>query len=88
MDNKSKQTLAKAINYKNYNGSSNKKESSEKLTQKKPDNRMMQEIKEVKRPIVSQSYESNEVLSTERLQEAIIWSEILGKPVSKRRKRR
>lgn len=27
------------------------------------------------------------IISVERLQEAIIWSEILGKPVSKRRKR-
>ncbi len=32
--------------------------------------------------------ESEIVVSQERLQEAIIWSEILGKPVSRRRKRR
>jgi hypothetical protein len=32
--------------------------------------------------------DSDMLISQERLQEAIIWSEILGKPVSKRRKRR
>jgi hypothetical protein len=34
------------------------------------------------------SKEKSELFSQERLQEAILWSEILGKPVSKRRKRR
>lgn len=31
---------------------------------------------------------SNEIISKKRLEEAIIWNEILGKPVSKRRKSR
>ncbi|MDF2511884.1 MAG: hypothetical protein K0S04_1750 [Herbinix sp.] len=38
-----------------------------------------------KRPV--SSYEGADIISTERLQEAIIWSEILGEPLSKRRRR-
>ena len=38
-----------------------------------------------RRPV--SSYEEASIISTERLQEAVIWSEILGEPLSKRRRR-
>lgn len=96
MDRKEKQTLMKAINYKNYAAVDNKKPITEKPTKEKPitekqknmnfDLRVMERNKALNN---LNRYDSEEsIVSKERLQEAIIWSEILGKPLCKRGKRR
>ncbi len=52
-----------------------------------PSNSPVQRKLEVQSSSPSFSIEDTGVISRERLQEAIIWTEILGKPVCKRRKR-
>lgn len=86
----------KAINYKNYAAVDNKKPVAEKPSKEKPitekpmnmnyDLRAMERNKALNK---LNKYDSEEsIVSKERLQEAIIWSEILDKPLCKRRKRR
>lgn len=100
MDRNEKQTLMKAINYKNFPTTDNKKPvtektPNEKYTKQKPIPEKPMEMNFDLRTLGNKAlYKSNKptpqesIVSEERLQEAIIWSEILGKPLSKRRKRR
>lgn len=67
-----------------------KKPVDENLVDKKPIDKMPVEVKiEINRRNQFSSPGTKDIiLSTDRLQEAIIWSEILDKPLCKRRKRR
>ncbi len=67
-----------------------KKSINENLVDKKPVDKMPVEVKiEINRRNQFSSPGTKDIiLSTDRLQEAIIWSEILDKPLCKRRKRR
>jgi hypothetical protein len=46
------------------------------------------EAKRINMAVAVPPVPAESLISQERLQEAVIWSEILGKPLSKRRKRR
>lgn len=85
MNNQIKQSMQRA--FKNYNAPPIKRpnHNSEKPVEKKPEVMPVEKI-EIRRYIPAPPQEN--FVSQERLQEAIIWSEILGKPLSKRRKRR
>lgn len=85
MNNSNRQSFAKAANYKNY---ADKKKGTEKTTEKKPDNKVNNEVIEIRKPYTRVTPENTLSVSAERLQEAVIWAEILDKPLSKRRKRR
>lgn len=86
MNNK-KQTLAKAIGYKNYAANDNKSKAPQKSLEKKQD-QSVNKVIELRNPIPDIPQQSMTSISAERLREAVIWSEILDKPLSKRRKRR
>lgn len=102
MSNSIKETLTKAINYMNDLSTTSSPQMPVRQRQEvwklKPNNQSAQvtgnhttsqtarETVVLYKPITPA--EQEEVVSQERLQEAIIWSEVLGKPLSKRRKRR
>ena len=85
MNNNNRQTLAKAASYKN---NSDLKKAADKTVDKKPEDKAKSQILEIKKPFPSFTQESAYTLSADRLQEAVIWAEILDKPLSRRRKRR
>ncbi|HWT75009.1 MAG TPA: hypothetical protein VN258_09875 [Mobilitalea sp.] len=91
MNNNEKQSFSKAMTYKNIPVSTTKKPVPEKPVPEKPA-QMKLDIKPVKSAVEirmpNPPANKDGLVSQERLQEAIIWSEILGKPLSKRRKRR
>lgn len=101
MDSRERQSLRKAMSYKNYSTPTMKYPAAEKLELKAKDiNTKNINKKDINSKDINTSdvviplcknippKASDSFLTAERLQEAIIWSEILGKPVSKRGKRR
>lgn len=88
MNNIEKKNLAKAICYNNST-LGEKKSISSVPEQIKQDSKEEKEVKKISYARQDNSMKCKErAVSTERLQDAIIWSEILAKPVGKRRKRR
>lgn len=86
MDSKERQTLSKAMSYKNYSTPTKKHPAAEKLELKTTDIKTTDKVIPIRKDIPPRA--SDSFITSERLQEAIIWSEIIGKPVSKRGKRR
>lgn len=89
---KKKQFWAEVMNYKNLSyqeniNNENIKDETENLTVQGTNQDNVNEGIEFRRPIQSSNQE-DALISVERLQEAVIWSEILDKPLCKRRKRR
>jgi hypothetical protein len=96
MDSKERQTLRRAMSYKNYSTPTMKYPAAGKLGPKTTDIKTADiktadinttdEVIPLRKDIPLKA--SDSFITAERLQEAIIWSEIIGKPVSKRGKRR
>lgn len=94
MDSNEKKSFKRAMSYKNYNTTDEKKSLSGKPEKIKPEEVKLdtkeiwssREVKDISKE--NTSLYQDRIVSTQRLQQAIIWSEILGKPVSKNRKRR
>jgi hypothetical protein len=84
MENKSKlKSDLEALKLRNYKNPENEK-------QGKPEPEKKNKSAEIKPEAKNKNKYTEQEISVpqERLQEAVIWSEILGKPVSKRKRRR
>lgn len=86
MNNKERTDFAKAISFKNDTMEMSIPATPESKSPDRKETRVYEEYNFLRQGNPAKYREK--VVSADKLQEAIIWSEILGQPVSKRRKRR